>query len=294
MQFRSGYERLVTLSRDRFYNAFNAFDWPARLPDDQFWISPELLGVAGTEFEAQLTREQLVALGRFESLNFYSLSVYGERDLCRVILDHIHTDTYAAESEYFHHFLEEENKHMWFFSQFCLRYGGKLYPNRAIAFSDEQPRDITQFLAFAKITIFEEIGDFYNVKLRDDDRLPDVVRNLNGLHHQDESRHLAMGRFVLSRLHGALRKCYGARELNAMEAYLKNYMRSSLESLYNPSAYRDAGIPKPYELRRALCGHPARREVHREIVQRISRFFVEESIFQTQDLYEVPAAIDGP
>jgi hypothetical protein len=291
MQSPSRYGRLVAMSRERYYNAFETFDWPDSLPAEQLWMSPELLGVAGTEVESQLTREQLLALARHESLHFYSLSMHGERDLCRVVLDHIHTDAYAAESEYFHHFLEEENKHMWLFSQFCLRYG-KPYPDRTLAFGDEPPGAITQFKSFARITIFEEIGDFYNVRLCDDDRLPAAVRDLNRLHHQDESRHLSMGRFVLSRLHAELRRSQPTEVLLTIEAYLKNYMRSSLESLYNPAVYRDAGIAKPYELRRTLCNHSARRDLHRKIMRRISRFFVSESIFRTEDLYEVPTILD--
>lgn len=290
MQPRNRYSGLVAKSRECHDNAFETFVWPDSLSNDQFWISPELLGVAGTGIGDQLTREQLLALSRFESLNLYSLLMHGERDLCRAVLDHIHTDAYAAESEYFHHFLEEENKHMWLFSQFCLRYCGKVYPSRSLVFSDEPAGVITQFKSFARITIFEEIGDFYNVRLRDDEQLPVVVRNLNGLHHQDESRHLAMGRFVLARLHAALHQSHPDQTLLVIEAYLKNYMRSSLESFYNPAAYRDAGIAKPYELRRALCGHPARRDLHRKIMKRISRFFVAESIFRTEDLYDVPVA----
>lgn len=291
MPSRTRYDRLVALSRERHDNAFATFAWPDSLPDDSFWMSPDLLGVAGTEVASQLTQDQLLALSRRESIQFYSLSMHGERDLCRVVLDHIHTDGYVAESEYFHHFLEEENKHMWLFSQFCLRYGGRPYPDRSLAFGAEPPGAITQFKSFARITIFEEIGDHYNVRLRDDDRLPAAVRELNRLHHQDESRHLSMGRFVLARLHAELRRSQPAEALVAVEAYLKAYMRSSLESLYNPAVYRDAGIERPYDLRRMLCDHPARREVHRRIMRRISRFFVSESIFRTEDLYDIPTVL---
>ena len=286
----SRFERLVTLSRTRFYNPFSEFDWPEALPADQYWLSPELLTIGGTRYLGGLSEEQLVALSRWESINFYSLSMYGERDLSLVVLDHIHSAGHEDESEYFHHFLEEENKHMWFFSQFCLRYGGKLYPNKALKFLEFGERDIRSFVSFAKIMIFEEIGDYYNVRLRDDERLPPFVRSLNGFHHMDESRHLAMGRLVLARMHEGLRAGHPAERLADIERYLKAYMRSSLDLFYNPAVYRDAGLPDPYGMRRELCADAARRVVHRQVLKRVLGFFVEARIFETEEIYDDAAA----
>jgi hypothetical protein len=252
-------------------------------------MSPELLTVAGTEVERRLSEAEHLALGRWESVHLYSMLVHGERDACRLILQHIHTPAYAAPSEYFHHFVEEENKHMWFFSQFCRRYGGKIYPYRAVRFKSAEPQDVQEFLMFAQILLFEEINDFFNVRLRDDDRLPVLVRDLNRMHHQDETRHLAMNRVLLADSHRALRAAHGPDTLVRIEAYLKTYTRVSLEQLYDPSVYRDAGLPDPYRLRRQLCEDPARRAFHRESVRRVNGFLVNEGIFRTEDMYDVPS-----
>jgi len=277
------YDRLSALSRANFYNAFEAFDWPPSLPLEQPWMSFELLTVAGTPYAERLSRPQLVRLSHCESIHFYTLLMYGERDLVRVVLEHIHGRGYEDLSEYFHHFIEEENKHMWFFSQFCRRYGEKSYPDRSLKFAEFQG-GIAVFVAFAKILIFEEIGDFFNVRMRDDEALPPIVRQLNALHHQDESRHLAMGRSLLVSHHERLKAEHAPAELRALEHYLKRYMQSILESLYNPAVYRDAGLEDPYGLRRALCQHPGRRAFHETVLRRVMKFFAGKGIFETEEL----------
>jgi hypothetical protein len=283
------YDRLVQLSRRHFYNAFETLDWPAALPHDQYWMSPDLLTVAGTDVEAELSEAQLITLSRFESLNLCSMLVHGERDACRLVLQHIHTPAHATPSEYFHHFIEEENKHMWFFSQFCHRYGGKIYPYKAVRFKSAEPADVQDFVLFAQIMIFEEINDFFNARLKDDERLPPLVREINRLHHQDETRHLAMNRVLLQESFATLRGAHGPETLTRIEAYLKAYTRASLEQFYSPAVYRDAGLPDPYGLRRRLTADARRHARHGDMVRRVNGFLVEEGIFRTEDLYDAQA-----
>src|SRR5258707_12819903 len=90
-------------------------------------MSPELTTTHGAELAETLTREQLFALSKQESINFYSLNVHGIRELLIEVVGRIHTPGFETPSEFFHHFIGEENEHMWFFAEFCLRYGGKLF-----------------------------------------------------------------------------------------------------------------------------------------------------------------------
>jgi hypothetical protein len=274
--------RLIQLSVDRHYNPYVDFKWPAELPTDQYWMGPELLTVYGTERGRTLSEEELIRLSRWESINFYSLSMFGERDLAEVVLQHIHFPGYKNESEYFHHFIEEENKHMWFFSQFCLRYGGKFYDQKAIKYSSATDPAIKSYINFAKIMIFEEIGNFYNVRIRDDERVPPFIRYLNRVHHQDESRHIAMGRELLKLLHRKLTKRYDAETLAGLEQYLKRYMRSSIEAFYCPGAYADAGFAEPYKLRNELMTDPQREIFHKKVLAHTMNFFVGSGLFLTE------------
>ncbi|MET8184075.1 hypothetical protein [Streptomyces sp. NPDC005336] len=72
---------------------------------------------------------------------------------------------YADASEFLHHFTGEESKHMWFFAQFCLRYGGKLYP----AQRTPKAHSVDHLSSAAReLTVLA---------------LPDIAREINRVHH---------------------------------------------------------------------------------------------------------------
>ena len=118
--------RLEAMAESDYYNPYAIFDWPESIPQDQPWMSENLVTAAGTEYWDSFTREQQLALTRCEAVNFFSLNVHGIRELLGEVVMRIHSKPYAGASEFLHHFIGEENEHMWFFAQFCLRYGGKL------------------------------------------------------------------------------------------------------------------------------------------------------------------------
>ena len=279
------YRRLVDLSRNNHYNVFDLFEWPDELPSDELWMSRDLLSVSGTVYEEELTEDQLLAISKWESINFYSLSMYGERDLTQVVIKYMHTEEFNDESEYFHHFVEEENKHMWLFSQFCKRYGGKIYPNKNLKFKGFEQEDINTFNAFAKIMLFEELGDYFNRALKNDKNIHPFIRSLNKQHHIDESRHLAMARILLKKKHADLREKYPDSCIDKIESYLKSYIVSSIELLYNPSVYVDSGIKNPYEFRRRILADLATQDKCKKIMGRVVKFFIESNIFKSEEIY---------
>lgn len=279
------YDKLVKMSRSKHYYAFTEIDWPESLPDDQYWMSPELLTVANTRYAEDLSTEQLMKLSHYESINLYSILVFGERVLNKVVMSHLHKDGYSEESEYFYHFIEEENQHMWFFSQFCIRYGGKLYPNRALSFREHGNGRIESFLSFAKITIFEEIGDYLNVAMKADRRLPPIVRKINHLHHLDESRHLAMGRKLLEKKYKEMSLTEKKAELEEIEDYLKRFIITTLEGFYNPAVYRDAGFKNAYELRAHLLADENRKQMHNRILVRLVSFMYKIGVFKKEGFW---------
>ncbi|MEU9366208.1 diiron oxygenase [Streptomyces avermitilis] len=118
-------ERLARASVDDYYNPYQKFEWPDAIPQDAMWMSPHLLTVHGTAEADGLTSEQLRELSRWESIHFYSLNVHGIRELLLEVVQRIHTPGFEVPTPFFHHFLGEENEHMWFFAEFCLRYGKK-------------------------------------------------------------------------------------------------------------------------------------------------------------------------
>ncbi|KAB2589993.1 MULTISPECIES: diiron oxygenase [Streptomyces] len=272
-RFRGILDRLATKSIDDYYNPYRLFEWPEQLPEDMWWMSPELTTTYGTEWAEKLTPEQLHTLSKHESINFYSLNVHGIRELLVEVVNRIHTAGFETPSEFFHHFIGEENEHMWFFAEFCLRYGKKIYRQPAGGAETAAPSDKVQsLLVFARILIFEELVDHFNSAMAEDERLHETIRGINRIHHQDESRHIAFGRELVNLLHQDLKRTATEQELDEVSTYLRRYMRHSFESLYHPQVYRDAGIERPHELRRALLESPARAEAELRTFRKTAKF----------------------
>ncbi|MEU0378898.1 MULTISPECIES: diiron oxygenase [Streptomyces] len=272
-RFRGILDRLATKSIDDYYNPYRLFEWPEQLPEDMWWMSPELTTTYGTEWAEKLTPEQLHTLSKHESINFYSLNVHGIRELLVEVVNRIHTAGFETPSEFFHHFIGEENEHMWFFAEFCLRYGKKIYRQPAGGAETTAPSDKVQsLLVFARILIFEELVDHFNSAMAEDERLHETIRGINRIHHQDESRHIAFGRELVNLLHQDLKRTATEQELDEVSTYLRRYMRHSFESLYHPQVYRDAGIERPHELRRALLESPARAEAEHRTFRKTAKF----------------------
>jgi P-aminobenzoate N-oxygenase AurF len=163
---------------------------------------------------------------------------------------------------------------MWFFATFCWKYGRKIYPNRKLAFSiDEVAPDVESFLVFSRILIFEEIVDFFNLRMGRDEALHPIIRQVNSIHHQDESRHIAFGREIVKKLFHHVAATQPADQVAEAQDYLKRYLVASIQSLYSPAVYRDAGIAEPYELRSALLQDPARRAADERTLRRTLDFF---------------------
>ncbi|MFF7968038.1 diiron oxygenase [Streptomyces sp. NPDC007903] len=266
--------RLEAMAESDYYNPYTIFDWPESLGTDRPWMSEDLVTLAGTEEWGKLTREQQLALTRFEAVNFFSLNVHGIRELLSEVVLRIHTKTYADASEFLHHFIGEENEHMWFFGTFCLKYGGKVYP----AVPQVGPGRIegvgdaaTELVIFARILIFEELVDYFNARMATDDSLPPIAQEINRVHHQDESRHVAFGRHLFTQLLDQVKE-NRPEDIPVLANYLETYLEYSVRSLYNPAVYRDAGLDQPLELRRRLLEHPARHAAHDAILNRTRKF----------------------
>src|SRR4051794_8158573 len=110
--------KLAHRSRKNFYEVYGYFEWPAELPSDRYWLSPELLSVHGSELDAELTQPQRLRLSQLETVNLFSVFVHGESDLLRTVLAACVKSHFAEFFEYLSHFIDEENKHMWFFAEF--------------------------------------------------------------------------------------------------------------------------------------------------------------------------------
>ena len=279
-------QRISDMSTETYYNPYKMFQWPESLPDEQWWMSRDLMTVAETRFAEELSESQLMALSKWESIYFYSLNVHGIRELLLEVVGRVQMPGYEEESEFFHHFIGEENEHMWFFATFCWKYGNKIYPNRKLSFALEDISPSTQsFLVFSRILIFEEIVDYFNSRMGRDKDLHPIIRQINSIHHQDESRHIVFGREIVRRLHDYICEHEPEDQVRAAENYVKQYTVASVQSLYNPAVYKDAGLPDAYKMRSELLADPVRRECDRKLLKRTTDYLHRHKIIPDGDIF---------
>lgn len=270
-------DRLSSMSVEDYYNPYRIFEWPDLLPDDMWWMTPSLMTVHETEVAKELSTEQLQAISKYESINFYSLNVHGIRELLIEVIGRIHTAEFAEASEFFHHFIGEENEHMWFFAEFCLRYGPKIYQRPRGGAETIPPKNAESLLVFTRILIFEELVDHFNSKMALDGELHDTIRQINRIHHQDESRH-------------GFREQATDEDLTNISNYLKRYLVFSFESLFNPRVYRDAGLADPLGVRSRALTDPRRSKFEQQVFRKTLAFLVRIGMIGDRDLSAVGSA----
>lgn len=264
--------KIVELSEETYYNPYSSFQWPNSISEEQPWMSIKLISIYGTPFFEEFTQEEVYLLSKWESINFYSLNVHGIKDLLIETLHRVHKPGYEEPSRYFHHFIGEENEHMYFFSKFCTLYGGKIYKINKARLKPINNEEVENFLVFARILFFEEIVDQYNLIMSKDPLLHPIIRKMNKIHHQDESRHISFNRAILKVLYRQLEEGLETHELEEIHQYLETYLFFLIKDLYNPSAYRDAGIKDPVVFRDKVMNHPSRVKFHIDITKKLTHF----------------------
>lgn len=261
--------QLSQASRDSRYDVHALLDWPDELPADGYWLSPEISTCHGPVWES-LAEPERVALTRAELVHFFSISVDLERELVAEVAARIYRPRFSSVSEFLFDFLAEENDHMWLFSEFCRRYAGGLtdtgwQPSGATRESSAETEDL---ILFGRILIAEELCDWYNRRLAQDERLPEIVRAVNRVHHRDESRHIAFGR----RLIEALAEAAGPEGRREAGAYLARYLDVCVGTLYSPAVYAAAGLPRPAAVRKQAKASPERIRIDAELTARTRKF----------------------
>ncbi|MCB9599816.1 MAG: diiron oxygenase [Sandaracinus sp.] len=278
-------ERLTKQSRDENWNVWTYFDWPETIGEDEWAMSPQLCSLYGTEMWDALTEAQQKKLSLFEIGNFFSLTLQGERPLVAGMSDRLYQSKVSPEAtEYLHHFIDEENKHMVMFGMFCRRYLGKVYPEKKVALAQKYEKGEEEMAFFCKVLVVEELGDYYNIIMMRDEQIAPIVKQINWVHHRDESRHLGFGREHTKALWDHWSAQWSPETTARFREWLVSYVKSSWNDFYNPTMYKDAGIPDAYDVRQKALAHPA-TAIHRaKASKKLLGFFARSGILE-----EVPA-----
>jgi len=267
--------RLTKASRKKLWDVYNTFDWPAALQENVWYMPPELISIYGTPVYDALTEEQQKRLSLYELGNFFSLVLQGERPLVQGLVHRLYAKgNTVSVNEYLHHFVDEENKHMVMFGEFCNRYIGKVYPEKKISLPKEYAKGEEEVAFYCKVMVVEELGDYYNVTIEKDERIDPLVREVNRVHHIDEARHLAFGRLQLAELFQRYSPEWSPQTLASFRSWLVEYTRASWGDYYNPAMYRDAGLADSYEVRQMAMSHPACAAHRQRAAAKLTGYFV--------------------
>jgi len=271
-------EKLCRASEREYYNPYESFVWPESLDMNEWYTSPQFISIYGTPEYDAISDGERRRLSFFEAVNFFSLNIHGEKALIEGLAKRLYAKDSRPVSAYLHHFLDEENKHMIYFGGFCTRYAGKIYPDRKVVFDREYAPGEEDFLFFAKVMIFEEIVDYYNVKMGVDEGLNAVTRQINMLHHRDEARHLVFGRKVVADLFEKFSPNWSAETLAGVRQYIESYLLTTWKEYYNPPVYKDAGLKDAYELQKSAMNHPSCRAHRAEVSKACLKFLCDHGI----------------
>ncbi|HEY9869236.1 MAG TPA: diiron oxygenase [Candidatus Obscuribacterales bacterium] len=274
--------KLCQASRKDYVNPYSDLEWPDTVNIHNWFMSPELISLYGTEHYDRLSEADRKKLSFYEAINFFSLNIHGEKSLIEGLAQRLYRRDVGPISSYLHHFLDEENKHMVYFGGFCARYAGKVYPDRKLSFPREYQSGEEDFLFFARVLVFEEIVDVYNVQMSLDERLVPLARQINLMHHRDEARHLVFGRKIVKELFEHYSPRWPGATLQAIREYLINYIMGAWKEYYNPDVYRDAGLVDPYRVREESFNHPRCRSHRQKITRACLRYLTENGILDKE------------
>ncbi|MCP5245553.1 MAG: diiron oxygenase [Burkholderiales bacterium] len=274
--------KLSTASVKRYSNPYAEFEWPDHIDESEWLFSPELSSLAGTDVFDSLNEVQLRKLCFWELINFFSLNIHGEKALLQGLTKRLYSDWPAEISDYLHHFVGEENKHMTLFGTFCNRYAKKVYPSKNYQIPGNFSQGEEDFLFFVRVVIFEELVDYYNLSMSRDERLHPLSRAINGYHHNDESRHLAFGRKITKHIFDTYSPQWSEETLANIRRYLADYIVATWKEYYNPWVYKDAQINDAYEVYQMAWDHEAQRALRKMVSRKCLEFLTHSGILKEE------------
>ena len=280
--FAKTVRKLCDASVKDYINPYSYLDWPEAMDLEQWFTSPELISLHGMDIYDGMTKADRKRLSFYEAINFFSLNINGEKSLVQGLAERLYRKGNDEITRYLHHFLDEENKHMVYFGGFCTRYAGKTYREKKMVFPRDYEPGEQDFLFFAKVLVFEEIVDVYNIAMSRDERLVPLARQINLLHHRDEARHLVFGRQIVKDLFAHHAPRWSGETRRQMCEYLKGYFVAAWKEYYNPDVYRDAGLQEPFEIQEMAFENANARAHRKRISEGCVRYFLENNILDEE------------
>lgn len=228
--------------------------WPKALKaeDGGLW-SEDLRSLRGTQLLETLSPELQQALDLQELRHLFSVSLYSETKLIRGLTGLRDQFDDGPVQDYLDIFIEEEERHSYWFGSFCHRYCDDLLPDELPSFRSQDDKDPTGLFFLCMAFLVESVLDVYNRRIARDMDLKPIVRRINHLHSVEEARHMSFDRAALLTGVAHLERVAGQHaeaELAELAAVLGEVPRLLLDSFCSPSIYAAAGLEDPEDASR--------------------------------------------
>lgn len=227
--------------------------WTSIPEKDKFWLPEKLISIYGTNEYEFLSIENKKKLSQLEFSSLCSISSSGEKEVIANMAKRMLKTKYKNFRRYFYHFIEEENNHIFMFSEFCEKYG-KFYPilypyvNQNIWIN----KQVEDLLVFVHVLIFEELGQGLNEIIYDDKNMPELVREINHYHVLDESRHISFGKRLVNTFIEDIKNGSSLEEWKKLQYHVKEYLTTRHIDYFNVKIYKEVGIDNALEFRNKL------------------------------------------
>lgn len=244
---------LLRASVQKKLNPLTDLPWNDAPSKDLFWMPEKLISIYGEPEYECLCDEKKLELSQLEFSLLCSVSSSGEKEVIANMATRMLKTKYRAFRRYFYHFIEEENNHIYMFTEFCERYGEYfpvLYP-----YVQGDIWDYTEtgdLLTFAHVLIFEELGQGLNEVMAEDEAIPELVRAINDYHVQDEGRHISFGRSLVREFAGVTKSIVTKEEWSRLQRFVKEYISTRHNDYHNVKIYKTVGIKNALDLRSRL------------------------------------------
>lgn len=232
---------------------FNRIDYQETLNPDKLQFPESMLSLYYHPIYATLSDEQKWLLSIYETINFFSLNIHGERKLVQGLEDRLYTGFGLCSSwdagDYLQHFIHEENAHSHMLAGYCYRYGQGVLKDYSRSMGDPSLSVVGQeLLFFGRVYLFEMFLDHLNSAAMRDDSLDSTARQVHRYHHMEEARHMAFDRVVVATAVEKAKDQDLYSELKKIRGLLMEYGELAMQSLYNPKIYKMIGLPNPVDL----------------------------------------------
>ena len=185
-------KKLINGSDKKKYDPFNRVDYQETLSGDRWQFPEEFLSLYDSPIYGDLNDEQKWRLSLLEAVNFFSVNIHGEQALVAAMEPRLYRDKRAGEdpvsSQYMQRFIHEENSHTYMLAEYCLRYHGSVFPDRAFAVEQAKFAPETEDLLYwGRIYILESYLGFINQKAKNDSDMDSTARQVHMFHFIDEN-----------------------------------------------------------------------------------------------------------